>query len=207
MDLKKLLPVLVAYIILLSGLTGTTDAVQAAKKSAASTKNETYDLVIITSRQFSLLLQSFVDHKNNQGITTYVKTTEDIYQEYEGRDQPEKIKFFIKSTIETYQTKFVLLIGGTTVVPTRYTHIYYSGDFGYPTPTQWVFPSDFYYADIYDTNGEFSNWDSNNNNVFAEYAWDGNYDAFDFTPDVNVGRLPCNNDTELYICVQKICTV
>jgi len=206
MNIKKLLPLLVAYMILLSGLTGALNAIQAAQKSLASTKNEAYDLVIITSRQFSLLLQSFVDHKNNHGVNTYVKTTEDIYQEYEGRDQPEKIKFFIKSTIETYQTKFVLFIGGTTVVPTRYTHIYYNGDFGYPTPTQWVFPSDFYYTDIYNTNGEFSSWDSNNNNVFAEYAWDGNYDAFDFKPDVYVGRLPCNNDTELHICVQKICS-
>jgi len=39
--MKKLLPFLVAYMILLSGLTGTSDAVQAAQKSAASAKMRT----------------------------------------------------------------------------------------------------------------------------------------------------------------------
>ncbi len=55
-------------------------------------------------------------------------------------------------------------------------------------------------------NGTFSSWDSNNNGVFAEYAWGGNYDAVDFKPDVYVGRLACNNENEVDVCVQKIIT-
>jgi len=167
--------------------------------------NDSYDLVIISSDCFSSALQPLIEYKNNHDIKTLFTTTEEIYNEYEGRDSAEQIKYFIRYTKETYQTNFVLLIGGTNFVPTRYTHIYYKGDFGYPTPTQWVFPSDFYYADIYDKNGNYSSWDSNNNDIFAEYAWNGNYDAFDFKPDVYVGRLPCNNENELNICVQKIC--
>jgi hypothetical protein len=183
----------------------STGSSQIEKISGIVDANDSFDLVIISSNFFSSALQPLVEYKNNQAVKTLFKATEDIYNEYEGRDNAEQIKYFIRDAIETFQTKFVLFIGGTNVVPTRYTHIYYSGDFGYPTPTQWVFPSDFYYADIYDENGTFSSWDSNNNDIFAEYAWDGNYDRVDFKPDVYIGRLPCNNENELAICIQKIC--
>ncbi len=179
---------------------------QIEKINDVANTNDSFDLVIISSNCFSSVLQPLIEYKNNHDVKTLFKTTEEIYNEYEGRDNAEQIKYFIRNTIETYGTDFVLLIGRTNVVPTRYTHIYYRGDFGYPTPSQWVFPSDFYYADIYDENGNFSSWDSNNNNIFAEYAWNGNYDTIDFKPDVYVGRLPCNNENELNIYVQKICT-
>ena len=51
-----------------------------------------YDLVIIAPDLFSDDLQPLIDHKNNYGIETVLKTTESIYQEYDGRDQPEQIK-------------------------------------------------------------------------------------------------------------------
>jgi len=163
-----------------------------------------YDLVIITSEEYSDILQSFIDHKESMNILILLKTTEDIYETYLGRDNPEKIKYFIKEMKENHSTEFVLFIGNNTAVPTRYTNIYYEDDFGYPTPSHWVFPSDFYYADLYDINGVFSSWDSNGNDIFAEYNWDGNYDTFDLTPDISIGRLPCNNDQEVGICIQKI---
>ena len=164
------------------------------------------DLVIITSEEYSEILQTFIDHKDSMNIQTWLKTTDDIYETYIGRDNPEKIKYCIKDMLENYNTGFVLFIGNITAVPTRYTNIYYEDDFGYPTPTHWVFPSDFYYADLYDMNGDFCSWDSNGNDIFAEYNWDGNFDTFDLTPDICVGRLPCNNNQEIDICTQKIIT-
>ena len=202
--MKKLMIFLVIWMLIFLTATGTTGSFQVSQNNFECVRNDTYDLVIITPSQFSVLLQSFIDYKNARGVNTFLKTTEAIYQEYDGRDQAEQIKYFIKYSIETYQTNFVLFIGGIDAVPTRYTHIYYTGDFGYPTPNQWIFPSDFYYADIYDTNSNFSSWDSNNNGIFAEYAWNGNYDVLDFKPDVYIGRLPCNNDNELQICIEKI---
>ena len=202
--MKKLLLFLVVLMMILSGLTVNTQSFQVTTKTVTSIGTDTSIMVIITAQQFSLETHPLVEHKTHHGINTSIKTIEDIYQEYPGRDHAEQIKYFIKYLKDTYQTIFVLLLGGTEIIPTRYTHIYYKGDFGYPTPSQWVFPSDFYYADIYDTNGTFSSWDSNNNSVFAEYAWEGNYDAVDFKPDVYVGRLACNNENEVDICVQKI---
>ena len=69
---------------------------------------------------------------------------------------------------------------------------------------EWIFPSDFYYADIYDNNGNFSSWDSNNNSVFAEYHWYGNTDEIDLKPDVYIGRLACTNEEQLNTCINKI---
>jgi len=60
-----------------------------------------YDMVIIAPEKFSKDLQPLIDHKNSYGIQTTLKTTESIYNEHSGRDQPEKIKYFIKYAIES----------------------------------------------------------------------------------------------------------
>ncbi len=131
-----------------------------------------------------------------------MKTTEEIYAEYVGRDEPEKIKYFIKDAIETWGVDYVLLVGGAALVPGRYTHIY----FDYEYQDYWVFLSDLYYADVYDDGVYFSSWDTNGNDVFGEYNWYGNYDYVDLYPDVYLGRLACVNENEVITCVNKIIT-
>jgi len=71
-----------------------------------------YDLVIITPSSFSDALQPFIDHKNSYGVETFIKNTEEIYDEYDGIDEAEQIKYFIKDAIETLDIKYVLLVGG-----------------------------------------------------------------------------------------------
>ena len=138
-----------------------------------------YDMVIISTPEYTDAIQPLIDHKNSVGTQTFLKTTNEIYNEYEGRDHAEQIKYYIKKEIEEFDIKYVLFIGGAVDIPGRYTHVYFDEPFDYPTPDEWVFTSDFYYADIYDQNGFFSTWDSNENNVFAEYHWNGNTDQID----------------------------
>jgi hypothetical protein len=67
------------------------------------------------------------------------------------------------------------------------------------------FISDLYFADIYDENGNFSSWDTNNNGIYGE--WPENQSALDtpdLFPDVFVGRLPCRNFIEVIIILNKI---
>lgn len=72
-----------------------------------------YKLVIIAPSKFASTLQPLIDHKIAKGISTMLKTTEDIYAEYTtGYDKPEQIKFFIKNALETYNTSYILLVGG-----------------------------------------------------------------------------------------------
>jgi len=159
-----------------------------------------YDMVIIAPSTYSDELQPLIDHKNSRGVQTILKTTEEIYAEYIGRDEPEKIKYFIKEAIESWGIRFVLLVGGAAQVPGRYTHIYFDYDY----QDYWVFLSDLYYADVYDDSLNFSSWDSNENDVFGEYNWFGNTDDVDLYPDVYLGRLACVNESQVIICVNKI---
>jgi len=174
------------------------------------------DLVIIAPSKFSGDLQKLVNHKISKGVTTILKTTEDIYNEFSGVDKPEKIKYFIKYAIETWGTKYVLLVGGLDsiisgvrrddknqgskdwYVPVRYTNLWDS-----PPVFDPGFISDLYYADIYDSHGNFSSWDSNHDGIFAKWHGTGK-DILDLYPDVAVGRLACRNKIEVKITVNKI---
>ncbi len=161
-----------------------------------------YDMVIIAPSMFSDELGPLMAHKNSRGVLTTLKTTEEIYAGYPGRDNPEKIKYFIKDAIETWGVSYVLLVGGAAQIPCRYTHIYFEYDY----QDYWVFPSDLYYADVYDDSLNFSSWDTNDNDLFAEYNWYGAYDELDLYPDVYLGRLACVNETQVITCVSKIIT-
>ena len=168
------------------------------------TFDEEHNFVILTPDEFSDELQNLIDHKNNmRNIPTRLVTLEEIYNGHyfsvEGRDNPEKIKYFIKNAVETWNTSYVLLVGGSDKLPTRETHIHLEGD-------DEIFVSDLYYADIYNDTGDFCSWDSNGNDNFAEYNWNGKTDNVDLYPDVHLGRLACVDSTEVNTCVNKIIT-
>jgi len=164
-----------------------------------------FDMVIIAPETFASEIQPLIDHKNNHDINTFLKTTDDIYQEFQGRDKAEQIKYYIKSAIEEHGIKYVLLIGGRMgqsfrwYIPIRYANI----DDGYMHKQVL---SDLYFADIYKDNGEFEDWDSNGNGIYSE--WTGNAmipdDPVDLIPDVSVGRLPCRSKQEVIDIIQKI---
>jgi hypothetical protein len=180
-------------------------------------ENSAYDMVIIAPSGFISDLQSLVEHKNNHGVDTILKPLEEIYTEYRGVDKPERIKYFIKDAIETMGIKYVLLVGGMKSplwgrprddrnqgtkswhLPVRYTNLRETGGLYDPG-----FISDLYYADIYDSEGNFSSWDSDGDGVFAEWKGFFKGDIIDLYPDVYVGRLACRNNYEVKIMVDKI---
>ena len=138
-------------------------------------------------------LNRLVLHKNNNNVNTFIKTTEEIYNEYSGRDNPEKIKYFIKDAIDQYSTSYVLLIGSIYKLPIRTSNLEI-WDWECPTPT------DLYYSDIYDSDNIFCTWDSNGNNIFGETG----DDEIDLLPDIHIGRIPCDTSEELNIVIDKI---
>ncbi|ENO12466.1 Peptidase family C25 [Thermoplasmatales archaeon SCGC AB-539-C06] len=164
------------------------------------------DLIILAPSEFSSMLNALVAHKIGRGISSKLITLDEIYDSsyfpVNGRDNQEKIKYFIKSAIESWDIKNVLLVGGSEKFPTRQTHVFV--DYNPSDPDNEVFVSDLYYADIYDEVFEFCSWDSNENDLFGEYDWDGLYDDVDFYPDVHLGRLACIDSNEVTTCVNKI---
>ena len=172
------------------------------ERSAMSLDDE-YAFIVLTPTDLGDELGDLVNHKISRGISTKLVTLDEIYHgtyfKTKGRDDPEKIKYFIKKAIEKWGTSYVLLVGGSENFPIRKTHIYIQGD-------SEIFVSDLYYADIYNETGGFSSWDTNNNDVFGEYDWGSSEltDEVDLYPDVYLGRLACINTNEVIVSVNKI---
>jgi hypothetical protein len=204
-QMKKILLIIIIVILVVSGFGANGLSLNNLPKQPDI---ENYDMVIIAPDIFSDALQQLVDHKNSIGVQTFLKTTEDIYHEYEGRDNAEQIKYFIKDTKEKFGIHYVLLIGSDEKIPVRYSY----ARNGSESSTSGPFISDLYYADIYDSNGSFCSWDSNMNNKFAETSYVAHpimneyiiLDEVDLVPDVHIGRLLWANTNEVNIVENKI---
>ncbi|HDJ25692.1 MAG TPA: hypothetical protein ENF34_00025, partial [Candidatus Bathyarchaeota archaeon] len=151
-----------------------------------------------------------------EGFTVHVEYVDDIVDEYEGTDVPEKIRNCIRYYYENYDYEdlYVLLLGdadpddataGYTLdkdweVPTRYVYNpdpddgydeYYTG-----LPND-LTPTDYYYA------GLDGDWDDDGDGQYGEssvYSSTG-YDEADWLAEVWVGRLPVRSaeDAEDYV--------
>jgi len=163
-------------------------------------ENSVYDLLIISPYKFLETLKPLVEYKNRNNVSTMLVSLKKVYEEEKvsGRDKPEQIKLFIRDSIEKYGIKYVLLVGYFRIIPVRYV---------YNSDSEPFFISELYYADIYDKNGSFSSWDTNNNGIFGEWKGTEAQDKdIDLYPDVYVGRLACRNILEVKIMVDKIIT-
>ncbi len=170
-----------------------------------------YDLLIIAPKHFTKYIRPLVTHKDSFGVKTKLVDLEEVYHQmfWKGRDDAEKVKYFIKKAIEEWGIKYVLLIGGRKDqlakerwwIPVRYTHL----DRKYDELVERKFLTDLYFADIYDKNGNFSSWDTDNDGIYGEWPEDKEaVDIPDLFPDVFVGRLPCRNVFDVKRVVKKI---
>ena len=169
---------------------------------------DAYDLLIIAPQAFTQALQPLVQHKEDHGLATQLVTLDEIYASAQGRDDAERVKYYIKDALEDWGIRYVLLVGGRNGglleeqwwCPVRYA---YADDGG-----EKKFLSDLYFGDIYRTDGGdvvFEDWDPNGNDIFAEYTALKKEDV-DLYPDVYVGRLACRNNYEVEKMVEKIIT-
>ena len=212
--MKRIIPMLLIGILIFGGF-GASATYETVTISILSPILEKYDMVIIAPVKFSRSIQPLIDHKNNYGVQTFLKTVEDIYNGYEGRDEEEQIKFFIKDAIENFCVEYVLLFGSIDEIPIRKCAVSWDY-FGELFVNNII--SDLYYGDIYDKNGSFCSWDSNNDSIFCEYIMktmvvNETYrhvpifiDDVDLYPDVGIGRLPCKNVLEVRFVINKIIT-
>ena len=163
--------------------------------------NDEYDMVIIAPSEFIPDLEPLEEYKDESGRETILVTLDDIYTgtyfAVKGRDDQEKIKYFIKNALEQWDIDYVLLAGGENKVPLRMSHV--------PDGEEPSLISDLYYADIYRGSSTFCSWDFNENNIFGEYNDDeGNIDKVDLRPDVRLGRLCFRKVDEVNGVVDKI---
>jgi hypothetical protein len=178
---------------------------------------EEYDFIILTADEFYEELFPLIYHKTNRNVTTKIIKLSEIkngtYFPANGSDDAEKVKYFIYQAAdeeEGWGTKNVMLVGNKDKFPTRETHINVSSDDKNISDDIETFVSDLYFADLImyneDTQDyEFCDWDSNENNIYAEYQWEENRtDYMDLEPDVSIGRLAANDEEEVTTIVNKI---
>ncbi|HEX7319113.1 MAG TPA: C25 family cysteine peptidase [bacterium] len=147
-----------------------------------SERNESYDLLIITSQTLAnaSYIQELVNWKTKTGLGTIVKTPSD-FSSLSGRDDAEKMRNFIKYYFDNYGIQYVLLIGDIDILPYRLVE-WRSSDIC----------SDLYFSALE------GNWDGNNNSVFGEAE-----DDVDLYADIHIGRIPVENITELLAYYNK----
>ena len=170
-----------------------------------------YDLLILSPSGYLADLQPLVDHKEEKGFDTKLVCLDEIYDEvyFEksedySRDKAEEIKYFIYNAVLDWDVKYVMAVGGWRTLlglkndkytfPIRNSHNV-DGEPGYI--------AEQYYSCCVDENGDFDSWDSNGNDVFAEWHF-GGWDEYEPYPDVSWGRLACRNKREVRTMVDKI---
>jgi len=167
------------------------------------------DLLVLADESFLPALDPFKTHKDNTGIKTYVQSWQSLDKSFEftGRDIPERIKKAIASYEVSCNTKWVMLVGDIDKFPVRTVKA---------NNTEWgemYYPSDLYYADLYDSAWDFADWDFNQNDIFGEMDFNGftqkdinvlNVDRIEGLPDIMVGRIPASTPDEVMTYVNKV---
>ncbi|MCR8501414.1 MAG: C25 family cysteine peptidase [Crenarchaeota archaeon] len=164
------------------------------REPATKAREDSIDLLIITSRHLSTAAEKLVSLKSREGLRSVVKFVEDIYSEFEGRDSPEKIRNCIRSFVQNYNVIYVIILGDSDVVPVREVYIpdgAYDDD---PEIDGKFVETDLYYADL-----QYS-WDDNGDGLWGDLR----YDKVDGIPDVLIGRIPASNLTEAIGVIEKI---
>ena len=148
---------------------------------------ENVEHVIITSDALKAEFQILADHKISRGVSSKVVTLEETISAYEGIDDQEKIRNFIKDARVSWDTIWVLLGGDTNVIPHRLAYnTYYRSEY---------IPADLYYSDL------DGSWDADGDLIYGETT-----DDVDLYPDVFVGRAPVDTTGEANTFVGKTIT-
>ncbi|PIP12733.1 MAG: hypothetical protein COX49_04010, partial [bacterium (Candidatus Stahlbacteria) CG23_combo_of_CG06-09_8_20_14_all_40_9] len=157
---------------------------------------DTVEYVIITVDSFETSFQNLAAWKTKKGVPAKVVTLNDIYADYSGIDNAEKIRNFIIDASSTWGTIWVLLGGqcdyewGQEIVPRR--DVWYITVDGDENDT---IPSDLYFSDL------DGSWDGDGDGVYGEST-----DGVDFYSDVFVGRAPVRTTTQAETFVNKVLT-
>lgn len=154
-----------------------------------STDTDENDILLITKESLASAFDDYVDYKTETGFLVEVITVEDIYSNYTGADNQEKIRNCIIDYNTNYGTSYVILGGDSDpqninsyIVPHR--GLYAEGEFD--------IPSDMYYSCL------DGNWNDDGDNRWGEV---GEYDIYS---EVYIGRICADNASEIENATHKL---
>ncbi len=162
--------------------------------------------LIITPSRFRDSLLPLKQYKESTGLLTSVVTLDEVYQDYEGIDEAEKVKRCIEDFHRRQGVRYVMLAGDFSAFPARYTVTDRKSDAAVNTA---FYPADLYYSALYKKDGSFDDWDGNKNGYFGElfgecHTGPVNVDDVSLDPVVAVGRIPVSTAEEAVCYVNKV---
>ncbi len=153
-----------------------------------------YAYVIITSEEMKnatgpYALTNLLAHKQGRGLTATIVTTTNIYLNYTGVDNAEKVRNFIIDAYNNWQTDYILLAGDINVVPMRKLRCTASGEVD-------DIPSDVYFQCL---DGPY---DDNGNGLWGEPTDGAAGGDVDLSAEVYIGRASAEttNEMENFVC-------
>jgi hypothetical protein len=135
------------------------------------------DCVIITNNELQNAWIPYRDWMTRKGVSTEIALLDDIYSNFDGVDDPEKIRNFIKDRFINDGLGYVLLGGNVGIIPRRLAS--HDGSS--------LSMCDLYYAEL------DGNWDSNGDGIWGDPL----NDDYDIGANVFVGRIPAENITDV----------
>ncbi len=169
------------------------------------------ELLMLTDQDFVEELIPLKKHKDHTDMESYIQSWQTLNRSFasSGVDIQERIKMGAAAYEDACGIKYLMLVGDCDRFPVRYCKIH--------DPTHWgnnFAPSDLYYADLYEQDGSFEDWDGDGDLLFGEMdgiPWQSgdpistiNLDDADLIPDIAVGRIPASTASEVKTYVEKI---
>lgn len=151
-------------------------------------KDDVYDYLIITPNQFIEQFDTLVAHYHQRGIKTMVKSKEEIIEEMEGQDGPEKIRNYIIQEYTEKEVSYVMLAGDVEHIPYRGFYCSVQSSTVYEDDN---IPSDLYYSAL------DGSWNDDGDNKWGEIGED------DLLPEVAVARFSFSDASELNKMLHK----
>ena len=157
--------------------------------------SDSYAYVIVTSEELMnaagpYALTNLLAHKQSRGLTATMVSTTDIYANYTGVDNAEKVRNFIVDAYNNWETDYVLLAGDTNVVPMRKLRCSASGEVD-------DLPSDLYFQCLdgpYDYDGD---------GLWGEPTDGEGGGDVDLAAEVYIGRASAEDTNEMANFVYK----
>jgi hypothetical protein len=166
------------------------EAATAGGVSLMSVPTNTVEYLIITKSEFADEFQVLADWKTKKGAPAQVVTLDWIYNTYTSYAQPQqKIKACIRDYALNKGTLWVVLGGDKDSVLDYDCNISAGGY------TESDMPTDLYYSDI-----DTINWNPDGDAIPCEWAESA---SIDYTPDVFVGRISANSESQVTAYVNK----
>ena len=184
-------------------VTGIVDNPELASAYASSpvrpASGSSYDYLLITSAALQGAFQPLLDQKTARGLAVVTETIEDIYSNYPGVDNAEKVRSFIQHAYNDWGVDYVLLGGDVAVVPWRGAYGYCDG-VNAPTAggyTDNTIPCDLYFACL---DGP---WNGDGDGIWGKPNDGAGGGDVDLLPEVYLGRAPVQTVAEVQNFVQK----